>query len=213
MMMARRLVSAVAVLSTLGACGTRADAGPGARPAPGTMTTTGAPQGYAPSPPPGQPIAVPSPTQLPRIPVPQDGAWSLLERQQWATISHDFTRNFLDDLNNACGTRIEGNFVFESFRGRLTESQDHPLGAGASPLRDHAMAPFLAVREICSYGGDMEKNTVRAKVQRIEVRVVPTGNSSFVFANGVLAAMINPADGISEPTYKNFIMLEMKKRL
>lgn len=163
----------------------------------------------------GTPFPVPGPTPVIPVPGSNDSSWSLLERQQWDALSRDFTRNFLDDVNSHCGSRLDGFFVFDTFRHHFTSFPDRPLD---DPTRDHAMAPFLAISHLCSPVGtnyELNKRAVNAKLRRIEVwwGGPSMGPSTVNVANGIVSVRINPADGVGEAQFQAFIEAELSRHI
>ena len=150
---------------------------------------------------------------------PYDGSWSLLEQQQWEALSQDFTVNFLNSINQRCGSRIDAYFDFESFRRHFTGDPRAPLDEAT---HDHARAPFSALVELCSGGGannntdpEMNKRAISAKLHRIEVRYggPAVGSSRIAVGNGVLSVTINPADNISLNDFTVANRTEVLRRL
>jgi hypothetical protein len=150
-------------------------------------------------------VAWPAPVRTPTratIAIPEDGSWSLREREQWAQLAR-VTAAALNAVNDSCRAQVEGAFVFETFRGRFHPSNMYGIGrfdGDSYSAGEHARSPFIAIQQICDEG-DMQRNAVRAKIRRIEIRFTGTGHSTFVLNGGVLTGLINP-NGETESEYR-----------
>lgn len=119
------------------------------------------------------------------------GRWSLAERQQWTELRNE-ALTYLKDANDHCGTNIELDFDYESFRGRFKDGEKYGLDAYG---RAHTAATIYAVDNICKIG-EREKKAVAGGVQRIRVAHGKRGGgakSSITYARGVLLPVIEPA--------------------
>jgi hypothetical protein len=119
------------------------------------------------------------------------GKWSLAERQQWTELRNE-ALTYLKDANAHCGTTIELDFDFESFRGKFKDGEKYGLDAYG---RAHTAATIYAVDNICKIG-DREKRAVAASIKKIKVthgRKGGDAKSSISYANKTLYPVIEPA--------------------
>jgi hypothetical protein len=134
-------------------------------------------------------VIPPTPPPKPTIAIPTDNSWSLREREQWAALARN-VQGALDAANDSCKAAIQGTLVWESFRGHFVPTESYGINYEGS---EHARAPFNAIQQICD-DGDMQRNAVRGRIYRIEVRFGGgPGRSGFAVNNGVLYGLINPA--------------------
>jgi hypothetical protein len=112
-----------------------------------------------------------------------------------------------------CGTSIVVAFAFDTFKGHFDAASRYGLdGYG----RAHAKAPVDAVSDICN-GGAMQKDAVKAKITRIEIRWGGTGNSSFDLNGKTVVATISPhqpgESGDNAATYRDNVVAGLKQQL
>jgi hypothetical protein len=149
----------------------------------------------------------------PKIGVPgKDASWSLKEREQWAKLT-GATQEHLDRVNRTCGAKIVADYAFETFRGHFSGKESFGLdGYG----RAHANASLDALSDVC-VSGAMEKDAVKSKITRVEIRWGGTGNSSFAVNGTALVATISPHPpgeaGDNAATYREHLIAGLKEKL
>jgi hypothetical protein len=144
----------------------------------------------------------------PVVPVPpDDGHWSLFERQQWSAVSRRYTP-LLHTVNSACHSRLDAWLVFETFRHRFSPEPDSPVDR---PMDEHISAAFDALIQLCSTSGS--SNAVNAKLRRIEVAMGGPGPSKILVTNGIVSVAINPSDGIERAHLRALIQGEIQRNL
>jgi hypothetical protein len=189
-------IAAAALLTT--ACVVENNAPPprpayyyGSPPGAGYATPSSPPQGAAPMAPPARPpgpapLPAPQAGEAPSFGVPTGPGWTLREKEQWANLA-GAVKPHMDNMNRACGTNMGGGFVFDTFRGHFIPQYEF----GAPGLDDHVVAPMQALEGLCEKG-PMQRNAVRQKLQRIEIRWQAVGKSTWAVALPTLACAVNP---------------------
>lgn len=91
------------------------------------------------------------------------GQWSVAEREYWAALQTELN-DYARQASEACGTPISAGYVYETFRGRMTDGGSYGLDAYT---RSSCAAPVTAIRSMC-VNSQTARSAIAGRIHRVE---------------------------------------------
>jgi hypothetical protein len=153
------------------------------------------------SPPPTFETSEAVPMADPRIP---PGKWTLEEKQYWIKLQDELDE-YVARANEACGAKLTGRFVHESFRGRMTAGGYYGLDLDTRALCGQLASSLV---EVCN-GGPTAKEAVATQLRKLECEYGP---ARYWIKDGLFHASINTEPKTKDTNY-NAMLAVIKKSL